>query len=1067
MTQSSEKIKDARNIWNWAKTLVNLRESNDYFEKQVSLMKICKENLLSDFYADEYCFPSKMTEKFADDYINFTLQRPGNFNLVTLLDKIWANLSYINEESVNALLIMLIDVSLYRAFVIVKELSHSRFFYQLNMCVILDAMIIKPDKGVGSDVNIVSLLGEVSEKAKLRIDSLNTKTIWTLAMLNYKVHLYDSSVTFFEKYIVKNSKSKEQSIQLRIYHARIYIGYCYEKSENFDEAIRLFQNTLSELVPKAETNEEYQNLIRELDHGLGHFYNERAVFGKVSEQSEDIISKDILNARYHMVDALSKKVDYYSCYGSLFHECGDYKTAQNIFDEASQNPDIIANDELLNELKFYIAQTGASVATDEDEKVNQEFKQFEDYCVNTFNYDGIVHARIFKIRTFLRRIYFSSNHIFNRERILKKIENWHKELTEYSLSSYASKSIKKEYKKILYVLNIFRSLYADSYFEWHTEDLRFNFQKYLVLMPKDALKLDYSPKDVSSKESNLYQIALGDLWIWCVGSKLLSNEQVKKILSDFGRQINAIVPVLDKHSAHVSIQKNWKPDLVILIPPTQKDIGFEHEIEAIKNSVSELYFVYCIDSAGLYNNEWFETNISSQGMRYTCYAAHNVLDALVHAYCLRAFEILRKELLRPIPLFSLAPTHFSASYDFQLGESLDICFDCINEHNTDSRNLRESLSFIDNKYSKNWLNKMVHRAKMFPGPNDCTSGIMHICCPAPLSLIGVDNYIGYYMDDPSVLEELRIPHKIKPRERYTLKALPSYQEVFWDLEEALRYQGNPCQHDEEDVCTVFCGDSLLSVDESSNIPNLCRNILRVIFNENIEQNSELDRPFKCILKKSDEVDNPRECFIYITLLECSYSHKVEKGVKSYCPLRSEINMKKDVPPTVFVTYSWEKPSDSSDKNAYLIEVRDFVKKLRDNGYPATFDLELYKKTHNWTDIMIQGLQMDKVIVLLSKEYKRKADDWEKETGVKFESHALVERFKRDRQNIILAKLPSQHDTSVEELRPICFSGENVIDLSSSELTNGYNLLWLSLNNQSPTGDSSPVNSKITTGRTME
>lgn len=1062
MAQSSEKLKDVRDIWNWAKTLVTLRESNDFSEKLISLTKICKENLLSDFYADEYCFPSKMTEKFANDYINFMPQK-SNFNLVTLLDKIWENLSCINEESVNALLIMLIDVSLYRAFVMVKELSHSSFFYQLNMCVILDAMIIKPDKDVEPDVNIVSLLGEVSEKAKLRINSLDSKTVWTLAMLNYKVHLYDSSITFFEKYIVKNSKSKEQSIQLRIHCARIYIGYCYEKSENFDEAIDLFKNTLSELISMEDISEEYKNLIRELNHGLGHFYNERAVFGKANERSEDLISKDILNARYHMVDALSKKVDYYSCYGSLFHEYGDYKTAQNIFDEARENPDISANDELSNELKFYIAQTGASIATDEDEKVRQEFKQFEDYCINTFNYDGIVHARIFKIRTFLRRTYFSSNNLFNRERTLKKIENWHRELTEHSLSSYASKSINKEYKKILCVLNIFRSLYADSYFEWHTEDLRFNFQKYLDLMPKDALKLDYSPKNISSEESNLYQIALGDLWIWCVGSELLSNKQVIKILSDFGRQINAIVPVLDKHSAHISIQKNWKPDLVILIPPAQKDIGFEQEIEAIKSSVSELYFVYCIDSVGLYNNEWFKTNISSQGMRYTCYAAHNVLDALVHAFCLRAFEILRKELLRPIPLFSLAPTHFSASYDFQLGEPLDICFDYINEHNNDSKNLRESLSFIDNKYKKNWLNKMVPGAKMFSGTNDCSSGIMHICCPAPLSLIGVDNYIGYYMDDTSALEELRIPHKIKPREHYTLKALPSYQGVFWDLEKALREQGNPCQLDEEDLCTVFFCDSLLSSDESSNIPNLCRNILRVIFNENIEQNSKLDRPFKCILKKSDEVDNPRECFIYITLLECSDSDKVEKKVKSYCPLRSEIDMKKDVPPTVFVTYSWEMPSNPSNKNAYLVEVKDLVEKLREDGYPATFDLELYKETHNWTNIMIEGLQKDKIIVLLSKEYKRKADDCKKRTGVKFESNALVARFNRDPENIIFAKLPSQHDISYDELIPICFAGENVIDLSSDD---GYNLLLLTLNNESLTGELSSVNPVVNKGRTI-
>lgn len=1061
MAQSSEKIKDVRDIWNWAKTLVTLRESNDFSEKQVSLTKICKENLLSDFYADEYCFPSKMAEKFANDYINFMPQK-SNFNLVTLLDKIWENLSCINEESVNALLIMLIDVSLYRAFVIVKELSHSRFFYQLNMCVILDAMIIKPDKDVEPGMNIVSLLGDVSEKAKLRINNLKSKTIWTLAMLNYKVHLYVPSITFFEKYIAKNSKSKEQSIQLRIYHARIYIGYCYEKSENFDEAIDLFKNTLSELRSMADISEEYKNLIRELNHGLGHFYNERAVFGKVNERSEDLISKDILNARYHMVDALSKKADYYSCYGSLFHECGDYKTAQNIYNEASQKPEIIENSELLNELQFYIAQTDASLATNEDEQIKQvedNFKKFEDYCRETFNYDGIVHARIFKIRTFLRKVSFSSNNYRYRKRVTDLLNEWYRELTEYSLSSYASKSIKKEYNKIRCILNIFMSLYSDDRFEWHTEDLRFNLQKFMSLMPKDVLTLDYSPRSTSNEESNLYQIAFGDLWVWCVGSELLENEQLKEILATYGNNTKNIISILDKHTAHASIQRNRKPDLVVLMPPDNKDSGFEDELSAIKASLTELYFVYCPNPTGFYNNEWFETNISSQGKKYTCYPAHSVMEALTHAFCLRTFEVLRKELLNPIPLFSLAPTHFSTSYDFQLGEPLDIFFDLLSEHNNDSKILRESLSFIDDKYSKDWLNRMTPKTKIFNDINECASGIMHICCPAPSP--DIDNYIGYSVNDLSTLQELRFPHCVMTDEYYIIKALPSYKKIFWNLEQAIRYQGNSCDHDESDICTVFIGNNLLSVDESNNIPNLCKSILSMIFNEDIQTNLAIDKPFKCILKKIKNMDSPKECVIHISLSE--YSDL--KNDTFCCPLRSETEMKKETT-TVFVTYSWEKPRDLSNKNAYLIEVRDFVIKLRENGYPATFDLELYKKTHNWTNIMIEGLQKDKIIVLLSKEYKRKADDWEKRTGVKFESNALVARFNRDPENIIFAKLPSQHNISYDELIPICFAGENVIDLSSTEPGDGYNQLWLTLNNESLTGDLSSVNPVVNKGRTI-
>lgn len=1065
MSQSTE-LNAVNEIWNWAKILINLQKSDDISEQQMSLIKSCKEDLPSDFSVEEYCFPSKISEKFANQYINFTPLGTKKFKFTDILNNIWDNQNSINNGSINALLIMLIDVALYRAFTIISNLSHGRFLYQLNMCVILDTMIIEPDKNIGFNMDIVSILTEVSEKAKLRIDNLNADILWTLAMLNYKVHLYDYSITFFEKYINKNLENKDNRIQSRIIHAKIYIGYCYEKSEDFNKAIELFEKTLLEIASGDKTNDDNNKLIRELNHGLGHFYNERAVFAQPKDPSDDI-----LNARYHMFDALSEKVDYYSCYGSLFHEYGDYQTAQNIFDEASQNDDILVNNELLNELQFYIAQTAASMATDEDNQVEQKFKRFEDYCEKTFNYDGIVHARIFKIRTFLRKIFFSSNNVARRSQIIKNIEAWYKELTEYPLSSYASQSIKTEYDKVLCILNIFKSLYSDTYFEWHDEDLYFNLQKLIKLMkrmklmPEDVIRLGYIPKTISSEESNLYQIALGDLRVWCVGSNLLSDEQFMEFLTYFGTQTNAIIPVLDKYSAHVSIHGNGKPDLVILIPPSKKDRGFEQEVEAIKSSVSELYFVYSSDSVGYYKNEWFDKNIRSQGKKYTCYSAHNITDALIHAYCFRTFEILRKALLQPIPLFSLAPTHFSASYDFQLGETLEICFDSINEHNDDSKNLRELLSFIDDKYSKHLLNKMTSIANEFIGMNVCTPGIMYVCCPAPLSWDGVDNYIGYYINDSTAVQNLGISHGIKTGDYYTVKALPSYREVFWDLEKALRSHGNSCEQDQGDICTVFNGNSLLSNEGSDNIAMFCRNILSAIFNKNIEQYSEINKPFKCIVKKVEDADIQRQCYIYIILLKCLDSSTAEKKDKLYCPLKEDIGMKKDAP-TVFVTYSWEKPDNPNDQNTYLSEVLNFVKKLRQNGYDATLDLDMYKDTHNWTDIMIQGLQKEKIIVLLSKEYKRKADDRQKNSGVKFESNALVSRFNRDPKNIILAKLPSQHSVSRDELLPICFSGENVIDLASTEMTDGYNQLWLTLGNTPVGGDMPSVNSEITKGRTL-
>lgn len=1045
MSQNTEKMQDAKTILEWAKKLIALRESDNLSMQLVSLIKTCRDNLPLDFTTNEYCFPSKISEEFANQYIEFEISRGKNFKFKELLNAIWEK-TPTNDEVINALLIMLIDVALYRVFTIIGNLSHGRFLYQLNMCVILDTMIIKPDKNTELGTDIVSILTEVDEKAKLRIDNIDIERIWTLAMLNYKVHLYESSIFFFKKFISASLKSEEENILSRISHAKIYIGYCYEKSEDFNQAIELFEDILSDLLSKGERNEEDEKLINELNHGLGHFYNERAIFGHAQNKSNDI-----LEARYHMNEALSKKADYYSCYGSLFHEYGDYQTAQNIFIEAAEDKEIISNNELSSELKFYIAQTDASLSMNETEQIKEaeeNFKLFEDYCKKTYNYDGIVHARIFKIRTFLRKICLGTNHGTIRKNGIINIDSWYEELTEYSLSSYASKSIKVEYDKILCILNIFKSLYADSSFEWHMEDLRYYLEKFMKFLPVEVLKLDFCSESIDKKDSNLYQIVLGDLYVWCVSSNL---QQSDGLLSDLGLTRKQIIPVVDTHSAHLNIKGNGKPDLVILLPPNCKDTGFEQELETIKGSVSELYFVYSPNPNGIYDSKWFEKNFKSLGKKYTCYQAQSFLKALDHAYCLRSFEILKKELLRPIPLFSLAPTHFSASYDFQLGEKLEVCFDLLDEHNSDSKPLRESLAFIDQKYSQNWMDTINSFANGYSERNSCAAGVIHIRCPKPLSSIGIDDYLEYCVNDSSMVHELHLSHTIKSGKCYTIKALPSYQEIFWDLEQALRNTGNPCEQDNVDCCTVFNCDSLLS-DGENNISGLCRNILKVIFNQNIEEISTINKPLKCILVNVNDPKSLRDCFIDIIILNSS--EKGEKNNCLRCPLKVVPDVKKELI-SVFVTYSWEEPSDFEDQNMYWNEVLEFVKKLRRNGYDATLDLEMYNKMHNWTEIMTEGLQKNKVVVLLSKEYKHKADSCKK-SGVKFESNALVARLSRDPQNVIFAKLPSQKDINNDDLTPVCFAGENVINLGSNKKSEGYNQLWLTLGGNF-IGELPPVN----------
>ena len=158
-------------------------------------------------------------------------------------------------------------------------------------------------------------------------------------------------------------------------------------------------------------------------------------------------------------------------------------------------------------------------------------------------------------------------------------------------------------------------------------------------------------------------------------------------------------------------------------------------------------------------------------------------------------------------------------------------------------------------------------------------------------------------------------------------------------------------------------------------------------------------------------------------------------------------------PTVFVTYAWE-PAET-DFEKYQKEVLRFTNELRNHGFDATFDLD--ENTGNWTQVMVDGLRRDKIIVLLSPEYKRKADETSS-TGVAIERNTLVERRKNDPTSVIFAKLPSLSSKKNIEIIPHIFGGSIVIDLSKNTTTDGYNQLYAKLTGQK-TIQLNPINGK--------
>lgn len=1017
-----EQYEKIQEIWEWSKQLRKIIKSNN--------LNLVKNNFLGECYSksidplaffEEKCtFPSTITKKIVKNELQFDEE---SFTLLTLLNHILKNVNKLNEDNIINIIIVLNDIVLYKAYNVFKEKLYVGLYVQLNMCIILDAMKIKPDDN--NDVSL--LLKEVNDKFELNIEQFDSLTIWDVAMLNYKMHIYDTAVLFFKRFLKLVEKNNDEVLIFKKIHARIYIGYCYEKTNSqkgFEDAIDIFNKLLEEL----NNDSKFTNIITELHHGLGHFYNEKAIFGKSSNQSDDLI-----NARMHMRMALKENVDYYSCYGSLFHEYGDYENAQRIFEEATKNDTIANNDELISEMKFYEGQTFSALADNRDKQIEiakKKLEEFEEYCKSTYNFDGIVHARIFRIRTNLRRVDFGINNTSNRKKYRESINTWYKELTEYKLSDYASKSIKDEYNKTIYILNVFRTLYADNEFIWHMEDMLYYLKKFIALMPDDMCQLDYieDVKDNTKKiVSNLYQINIEKLRVWCASSEKLENYEFKID----GINFIDVIPIEDKEKAHYCIQKNEKPDMVVLILPSERDIKFEQEIETIISVGLESYFLFSQETSTIYDISWLKT--VTQGKRHTQYYTNDINSMLQLAYCCRALEILRKELLQPIPLFSLAPTHFSSSYDFQLGEDIEIQMDVFNKSvNVGAqRKLCKQLKFVDNKYSSSLIGRRLVVGAVDALTEICckNEGFFVACFPEPQKgLEKNNNYISYLIRNTKFFSSDMFTHEIQDGKTYTIKALPSYIKLFWEVVDIINEFAKECDVNEK--CAACYETNLIGNDKLS---IHCRKLLNVIWDNKFK---DLKYPYKCILKKIEKAEKIKD-YIYIVLIQ---NEVIKNNISKAIETRKEcVDMQSNL--TVFITYAWEPENMEFEK--YQKEVLEFTNVLRDNGYDAIFDLGS-GNIGNWTQVMVDGLKKEKIIVLLSPEYKRKADETAS-TGVAIERNALVERIKVDPNSVIFARLPSQRDRKLTEIVPNIFGGVTVIDLSKKSIIDGYNMLYTRLN----------------------
>lgn len=125
---------------------------------------------------------------------------------------------------------------------------------------------------------------------------------------------------------------------------------------------------------------------------------------------------------------------------------------------------------------------------------------------------------------------------------------------------------------------------------------------------------------------------------------------------------------------------------------------------------------------------------------------------------------------------------------------------------------------------------------------------------------------------------------------------------------------------------------------------------------------------------------------------------------------------------VFISYSWDSPEHEQN-------VVNFTNHLRGKGFNTTIDkmISQEKTAINFVRMMHQAiLEHPKVIVILSKGYKQRAENFTGGVGEEYE--LLINDIKKHERKYILASFEGRGD----EIIPIGLAGRDIVDLSNPD-----------------------------------
>jgi len=328
----------------------------------------------------------------------------------------------VNEEEMYAKGISLSDEGLFDESIETFRSIHSNLRAKINICLIYD---LKKDCD-----RLKKELPKPSE-----VDSEDYKVWYHLGFLFHKINEFDNAIYCLDRCL---------GIKPNFIPALIKKGYSLEGAEphRLEEAINCFKYVLN------LDTEDVKKELGEIYHGLGHFLAE-------SNKTKEGID--------YMKKAIIEDVGYLPCYGTLHSEAKKYSQALDIFNDAftvegvnriygnSLNKNEIRRrqkiieekKDLKNEIVFYRGEAYCGLGN--FPKAIEDFRTFANYCIETNNHDGLAHAQLYIVKSFLKQ----ANVLLLRP---EELEERLKLLEKHKCSLYANRYIHRDWEKTIRIL---------------------------------------------------------------------------------------------------------------------------------------------------------------------------------------------------------------------------------------------------------------------------------------------------------------------------------------------------------------------------------------------------------------------------------------------------------------------------------------------------------------------------------------------------------------------------------------------------------------------------------------